>query len=407
MVDRKGRPSCGRRPSLARATLVLVLLAFAGGLAPADELHFYPFPTYRGNRDEGDTFGAVGVFLITNPENEITHVIAPLAQYNVHNGFTGGLVAFGYPSDHQEYKAVLSYSSIVDREIRLKYSDKKIFDEKYAVEAQVKYFQDGFERFYGFGPDSRERDESNHKVEELSYGFGFGKNLTPHLTVGVGERYRDVDIGRGTVDTLPFTGDVFPDARGVDGVTLLGHRLYASYDTRDNGQTPTEGLLLSGQFELVTGIAGDTPTVFEKWNVEGRKFLPHGEDRQFVFVGRARLDFTSGPDAPFFEQASLGGSNSLRAFGGDRFIDRHAWLLNFEERIRIYRTKILGYKIELEVAPHLDVGQVFSGEDVFSKIQVNPGATARLLSRPNVVGGITVSYGREGVNVFGGFSFPF
>ncbi|MBI5365834.1 MAG: BamA/TamA family outer membrane protein [Planctomycetes bacterium] len=393
--------------ALAAFLLATPAPASAEGLEIAEGVEFYPFPTYKGNRDEGDTFGGVGVFLVTNKKHEIIHVIAPLAQYNTHTGVSGGLLAFGYPTDHQEYKVVATVSDNVDREVRLKYSDKKLLDGKYSASAQVKWFIDGFSRFYGFGPESELANESNFASKELSFGATFGFNLSDNLTVGVGERYRDIELERGTVTTLPFTGDRFPEARGTDGATLLGHRFWAGYDTRDNGQTPTRGLMLGAEVEFCTGLAGDVPTLYEKWTLEGRKFFPHGDDTQYVFVARVKLDFTSGAAAPFYEQASLGGSDSLRAFGGDRWIDRHAWLINLEERIRLWRTEIFGHPMELEIAPHVDLGQIYSGTDMFSNVQVNPGATLRLLSRPNVVGGITTSYGSEGLNVFGGFSFPF
>src|SRR5437899_10352200 len=81
--------------------------------------------------------------------------------------------------------------------------------------------------------------------------------------------------------------------------------------------------------------------------------------KQYIFVFRGRLEGTVGGAAvPFFERSSLGGQNTLRAFGVGRFVDNHSLVFNFEERIQLFHLRIVGTVAAIETAPFLDVGKV-------------------------------------------------
>lgn len=371
------------------------------------DVDFYPFPTYKNSRNDGNTYGGVLVFLVVNEKHEIEHVIAPYVQYNDFAGTAGGLLAFGYPTRHSEYKVVLGWSEEIDREVRLSYANRRWWDGKYDIGFKVEYSQAGQERFFGLGPSTEESDETNFANEEIRSDVRFGLNLSENLTVGVGARGRDIEIFEGNVTSVPFVRDRFPDVTGVDGASVLGGRIYLTFDTRDNSQTPTQGEYLGVEVEEVGGLSGDTPDQYQRYLIEGKKLFPFGEERRYVLVLRSKVELQSGPEAPFWDQPSLGGDNSLRAFGDDRWIDRHAWVFNVEQRIKLYSFELFDYPLELEAAPFVDVGSVFGEGGAFDNVQVNPGVAIRLLSRPNIVGGMSASWGEDGFLIVGGFSFPF
>jgi hemolysin activation/secretion protein len=128
-----------------------------------------------------------------------------------------------------------------------------------------------------------------------------------------------------------------------------------------------------------------------------------------VFVARFLADTVNGRGVPFYEQPTLGGENTLRAFGQSRFIDNTALLVNFEERILVKEKQIFDYLIDFQVAPFVDIGRVdsrFSLRDL-DNVQVNPGVGLRVLAKPHVVGRVDVAYGRDGGNVFVGLDYPF
>ncbi|HET6371530.1 MAG TPA: hypothetical protein VFG95_10050, partial [Nitrospiria bacterium] len=88
--------------------------------------------------------------------------------------------------------------------------------------------------------------------------------------------------------------------------------------------------------------------------------------------------------------------------------DDNLILFNVEERIRVFTAPLFGVIPEFQVAPFVDVGQVFSDfRKIGEKIQINPGIGFRGVVRPNVVGRIDLGFGREGITIFVGVGFPF
>ena len=121
------------------------------------------------------------------------------------------------------------------------------------------------------------------------------------------------------------------------------------------------------------------------------------------------IDGVTGSKIPFYERPTLGGENTLRAFGLSRYIDDFAVLANFEERIEAINKKIFDYSLNFEVAPFIDIGRVGSKLDghFFKDFQFNPGVGLRVVAKPHVVGRFDIAYGRDGANAFVGLDYPF
>src|SRR5207244_12372764 len=127
-----------------------------------------------------------------------------------------------------------------------------------------------------------------------------------------------------------------------------------------------------------------------------------------VFGGRTEAT-VGGDEVPFFERSSLGGQNTLRAFGVGRFVDNHSLVFNFEERIQLFHLRIFGTIAEVETAPFLDIGKVTNTfrYRAFSQYEANPGIGFRAISRPNVVGRVDFATGTEGQAVVAGAHLRF
>ena len=80
-------------------------------------------------------------------------------------------------------------------------------------------------------------------------------------------------------------------------------------------------------------------TTYRHYTVEVKGFLPRANAR-FVTAVRAAYNQTLGDDVPFLERSILGGKNTLRGHGDNRFIDSSYVLLNIEERIRLFRYRV-------------------------------------------------------------------
>jgi len=179
------------------------------------------------------------------------------------------------------------------------------------------------------------------------------------------------------------------------------------YDNRDNLLTPRKGTYVSHYWELANNLHTRESDRWVRFALDARHLAPHADERG-VFVARLLIDKVFSHDIPFYEQPMLGGENTLRGFGLNRFINANLYLINLEERVRVYEKRIFDNPIELEAAPFLDIGRV---NNQFlrrlTRTQFNPGAGIRVLSRPNVVGRIDAAYGKDGTNVFVGLDYPF
>ena len=132
-------------------------------------------------------------------------------------------------------------------------------------------------------------------------------------------------------------------------------------------------------------------------------------DARYVTVVRIAYNQTLGSDVPFLERSILGGKNTLRGHGDNRFIDSSYLLLNVEERIRLFRYRLFNVNTDWEIAPFLDLGEVAKNLlDVTPRnFVVNPGVGFRAVVRPNVVGRVDIGFGKEGPAVFATLGYPF
>ena len=146
----------------------------------------------------------------------------------------------------------------------------------------------------------------------------------------------------------------------------------------------------------------------QDYTLELKTFLPLADFR-YVTAIRMAYNQTLGGDVPFLERSILGGKNSLRGHGDNRFIDSSYVLVNIEERIRLFRYRLFNVNTDWEIAPFLDLGAVARNLlDVTTRnLVVNPGVGFRAVVRPNVVGRVDIGFGKEGVAIFTTLGYPF
>jgi len=133
-------------------------------------------------------------------------------------------------------------------------------------------------------------------------------------------------------------------------------------------------------------------------------------DHRLILVAHGLVEILSGDDdTPFFVRPSLGGEDTLRGFGENRFFGDGRLLLNLEARVRVLRLRLFGVTAEFEGAPFVDLGKVFSSVGAIhrGRLEVTPGLGLRALARPNVVGRVDIGVGREGAAIFVGLDYPF
>jgi outer membrane protein assembly factor BamA len=406
------------------------------------KVSFIPIPEIVTSPTEGPTFGLLGVFLFLDEKDEIRYMMAPDATYNETKGFMATFRLFGYPTPTRRYSVVIGKSTTADEDYELEWSDRGFWDGRAFVLASFIHERDSTERFFGFGNNSPEREckpgeqfdpddedpcgESNYTNNDTVAQATPGVWLLPFVNLNYRMRIRRYGVDDGQVDKLAFTEDAHREDlnpcikerpngscaarldKGLDTGVIWGHQTALVYDTRDDTDIPRKGALALIYGEFADRRLGST-TSFVKFGGETRKFIPL-LDGNPVLALRALLEYTSGAgDTPFWERSSLGGRRTLRGYGSDRFIDFNRSLASVEVRTRVYQRHIFGVNAELELAPFVETGQVFSdvSDSPVSDLHWVGGIGFRGVVRPQIVGFVDIGYGAEGSAIFTGVNYPF
>ena len=365
-----------------------------------------PLPIFTTDPNERQTYGAL-LAIIDAQEGAFRSLLVPYVTYNSLLGAAGSVHYERFFADQAKFDTDLSQSTQNQAFYRLRYADLNLRDPRYLFEGLGLYENDRTARFFGIGADSREQDETNYTLRQVGGEVTFGRRLMPELIASLTERLRYVTLRRGAVDSLPFLKDVFTDVPGDGGSFVWAHRLALTYDTRDSLVAPTQGRF--GQvFVEVADEAIGSQASFVRYGLQGRWLWPQLGER-LVLAVRGLLERVTGSDVPFFELSDLGGDDTLRGFGENRFLDEGRVLFNAEERIKVFHITYGDVRTDIELAVFADAGRVFrSFSDLGSgKIQAVIGGGIRFLAASQIVAKIDVGVGSEGLAIFTGLDYPF
>ncbi len=210
-----------------------------------------------------------------------------------------------------------------------------IRDERSRIRAQAGYSRTLTRRFYGFGSNTVEGDETSYTEEltEIGGGARFALPEAGGSFIGdAGVRFQHHGLNRGRVVAIPSVDDVFPTRFGDgDGVSQLWLDAGVSYDLRDSLAQPHSGFRVGAGVSaspLQSGLdAGALFSLDASGVVELPPLLHDGGDSgeenpptDILALG-AFTNWTAG-ELPFYSLPSLGGSNTLRGYIQNRFTDR-------------------------------------------------------------------------------------
>ena len=367
-----------------------------------------PLPIIASSPNEGITAGVLTAFLLHNSKDEVSTLLSPQVNWNRNFGITTTLYGAFYPTPNRSWETNLSQSTKVNCDYELRLRDKNFLQSKIETNLWLYGFDDGSARFDGF-EHSKKQDETNYGDVEYGFTMTGGYELFSGLQLILGERLRHLSIGQGAVTSVPFIRDKFSEQRvpGINGFTAHAQKLAVVYNTLDSATAPTSGLYLRASVEASATILGSSAD-YRHYDAEVKGYLPL-DDARFITVGRLAWNQTLDGTVPFLERSILGGENSLRGYGRNRFIDNTYLLCNFEERIRLFRWEIFNVTADWEVAPFIDLGAITKQLDTISTrdFELNPGIGFRATVRPNIVGRVDIGFGKEGPAVFVGLGYPF
>lgn len=397
----------------AGAALLALAAAVALGAAvdPARaRISFIPLPAIGTSPNEGNTYGVLPVWLFLDEQGGIRRIFAPSVTFNETIGVNGTFRYFVYPEPGALVQMIAAASTRGNRVFRLFYADSRLGpDGRYYLAGQARFDADPTSRFFGIGPEAPEADETNFTSRDASIFVTGGLNFGAYWRLTLTERVRNDDVRRGGVKGLPFIGERFPGVPGVDGAAIHAQRIDLTFDTRDVASLTTRGGFLGLGFEVASQALGSDDD-FRRAVFDARLFVPvPRRSERFITVLRGFFEFVDGRQVSFFEQATLGGDDTLRGFGRNRFTDHNSVVLNVEERVKLFTLDLFGTRSEWEIAPFAEAGKVYARvRDLnLDDLAWSAGVGFRGVVRPTVVGRADIGVGPEGVATFVGLGFPF
>lgn len=183
-----------------------------------------------------------------------------------------------------------------------------------------------------------------------------------------------------TIEILKDSSSIYtPVGLGTGALNSIG--LSALYDTRDDIFNPHVGSYANGSVNLA-GFGGDFN--FQKYTVEGRYYIPLGENHTLALRGWG--GFVSG-DAPITEYFYAGGPDTLRGYQQNQFFGTRFLVANAEYRFPIGNIKFL------RGAVFADAGNAWTPGDVYEdKIFLDAGIGLRITFPALGLGVIRLDY---------------
>jgi len=377
-----------------------------------------PFPFISSSNQEGLSIGGGVTFLNTTREGIMTGSLGINA---FHNEFLGAGLGFDYLSCPAAYKNLQisgRFSGGDYRELQLAWEDFTVGErDRWGFQVDGTAMTDPRTRFYGIGAGTKEEDVAVYDHREAGGTLDVYHFPAQKLRVGLGVKARYVEVGRGLDDIdeivdgfIPALLDLdrFANVPGLGGATVLGGRFNVIYDGRNQEFNPSSGFF--GKFTAEVNEVVDDQRSTGLVDTYGRFLLDLRQylstiDKRWQLVLRSEATFTTDERVPFFDQAQLGGFNSLRAFDEGRFYGQHALFGSLELRRKVGNVKVMSFPMTVLVSTFLDGGQVFNSE-VGDDFNLNPGMAVRFANPPNVGFTLNVAYGQDGFYSTGGISLP-
>jgi|GEM_PF-657689 len=371
---------------------------------------FVWLPAISTDPNSGPTLGILPVLVLSDSTtHHIEHLLAPSYTYNDLFGQTGTMRYYYYPTDASQLYVNGSISQHTNRELKIRYENPALDDGIYYLRTEAYYSVDGSEHFYGLGPTSHNgQDESGFVSKDGTARAAVGINFFNYWRAAFGTRFRRYDTEQ---NIIPHTSDAatrFPNTPGFGTNNTVTNEFRLLWDTRDTPITPSRGA--SGEFFLEkTSQAMGSDADYVLYGGEAKKLFLWKNHPNQITVVHSRYEWANGPFIPFYESPSLGGRESLRAFGDRRFVDRGSVVFNIEQRYIFSSLKLMGIETNFEASPFFDIGSVFPTLPKIERRYFQPayGVAFRAAVKPNVVGDVEVGYGTEGAAVFVDINYPY
>ncbi len=349
--------------------------------------------------------------LLTNHDKTIA-VVPVVDPFNGSGMGLGGTIIHNKPlgsSDRVVLFALVRTNR--DRNLSLSFSRRVPSLSGRTISLSTSYSADHDTRYYGIG-NLRTKDDLRI-LRTDAVNAQFEANLlnparVPEYNVSLQAAYRRRRLGVGSGDLAPVlveNDDIpLPPAFGaVMDYPELG--LEAVYDSRDSLGRTTKGSVARLQIRATKDSNGGRTSAL-RTTAAFATFLPILPLFRTVFLAagaEAAVPLQAGDRVPLHQLVNLGGSNRLRGYVSDRYLDRIGWWATAEYRFRFY--EYAASSMQISAALFADMGKVgrepadlISGDIPWS-VGVNFRAEQNLV----LLGRVQLAFSPEGLRFSLGF----
>jgi hypothetical protein len=374
---------------------------------------FIPVPLIAADPNSGLTLGLIPTWVMTDDNHDVSRIVAPDVLYNPNFGFGVDARIFSFASADEQWSAVAGVKQRVERGFDGEYQTGRSRLDRWSISYSLIYDRDGTTRFYGIGNQARQRAQTNYTDQQELGQVQIGLNLNHTWQILYTVHLQEVHVLPGSLGGVPSIQTRFPGTLGSDQQLL--NRVSLVYDSRDDVTVPTRGM----EWVVYVGAAAKGGLIndssYSEAGIDGRGVWPLAPGTLLA----AHMSLRYMPtvrDAPFWALSSIGGGVSviggeqpLRGYGAGRFYDRNSFSATVELRRKMFTFDAVTTKLDIELAPFVDLGRVFSrtSTDPLEHLHPVAGVGFRGIARPFVVGYVDVGYGSDGAAVFTGLNYPF
>jgi outer membrane protein assembly factor BamA len=289
-------------------------------------------------------------------------------------------------------------SSLLYQDYRVKLALPVDGGRRFYFDTEAAYSVRTQDDFFGLGNDSRVQDRTSYMLQSREAFFGARAELKRQVRSAFQFGYKHTNVLNGKDVRFPVISALFsPTAVPglADGAREWMGRAELEQDTRDVAAHPRHGGYHRLAAEWHESAAGND-FGFWRYEAEAERFLPLWSRNRVLalrFLGITNQP-RGGSSVPFFEQAVLGGSQTLRGFREFRFRDLSAVLMTAE-----YRYNLNAY---MDVILLLDEGQVARqpGDFSWDGLRAGYGAGLRFLTSTGTPFKIVLGRSHEGMRIY-------
>lgn len=379
-------------------------------------------PFIGNTENNGFTIGGSVALLNLTPEGIMTGLFQLRALYNEFFGANFAVEAVSCPAAYFNYWLSAEISTNGEnKQLNFHIENLTLGDnDRFGYEIQTDIFKDPRFRFYGIGPQTKEEDKTIYTHSQVGTVLDLYWMPADHFRLGVGGKVKSVAVndaaeklrGKDKFTTTEISaGGKFAEVPGIKGATVYGERFNIVYDGRNSEFLPTDGFYgkLTAEYNQITDQVITAPQSIKnygKFIADLRQYFST-VGQKFTLLFRNDWTITTSKYAPFFDQATIGGDFSDRAFDGGRFYGQNSVFASMEIRYQAFHIDLMGTPWTVEMAPFLDTATLFDSDGFNGRVNVNPGMSFRMLNKPNVGMVGNIAWGQDGIILTGGVQLPF